>query len=163
MKSIIKPVFVAVALMISGYAAVASDDVPPPGDRGDKKHPRNLPDLPTDKWLAENPYRGNVAAVKEGERLYSSTGCKDCHGLQAVSGGITPDLRKMEPELDGVFLKRIRSGTGKGMPSFDKVLTQEAMWAIRSYLDVRWAQYNHADVKWAQKEEFKEYKPDFEK
>jgi cytochrome c-550 PedF len=97
-------------------------------------------------WLKENPYRADKAqydvAVKIGASGYNQN-CARCHGLQVISGGIAPDLRYLdEGKLgDEWFLERIRGGyTQNGltkMPKFEGIFTQEAMWAIRSYIETR--------------------------
>ena len=93
-----------------------------------------------DDWLATNPYRGNAEAVRIGSSAYNQN-CARCHGLEAISGGIAPDLRYLpvEDEGDEIFLNRIRHGSTRGgrvyMPPFEGILQQEAMWAIRAYLE----------------------------
>lgn len=93
-------------------------------------------------WRTENPYRGNATAVKIGMSGYNQN-CARCHGIDAISGGIAPDLRALEanPEGDQWFLSRIRKGaTVSGvqkMPPFEGLMNQEAMWAIRTYLESR--------------------------
>ena len=93
-----------------------------------------------DDWLATNPYRGNAEAVRIGSSAYNQN-CARCHGLEAISGGIAPDLRYLpvEDEGDEIFLNRIRHGSTRGgrvyMPPFEGILQQEAMWAIRSYVE----------------------------
>lgn len=92
--------------------------------------------------LATNPYRGNETAIEIGARGYNSN-CARCHGLDAKSGGMSPDLRALEPtdENDGWFMTRVLFGAKVGdrvkMPPFDGLLSQEAIWAIRSYIDSR--------------------------
>ncbi len=100
------------------------------------------------EWLEENPYRGDKAAIRVGDSAYNQN-CARCHGLEVISGGITPDLRKLNDEAefdssaesDSWFLSRIRNGAvidGRVyMPPFESILSQEAMWAIRSYIDTR--------------------------
>ena len=61
------------------------------------------------------------------------------HGL-AVSGGIAPDLRYLVPgDDDEYFLGRVMSGAVRNgvtyMPAFGEIFSQEAIWAIRSWLD----------------------------
>jgi cytochrome c-550 PedF len=113
------------------------DVVPQPVDT------TGLPPL-GDKWLTENPYRGNPLAIQIGAHGYAQN-CARCHGLDAVSGGIAPDLRKLDPGADGDewFIQLTRNGyTQNGvekMPKFQGILSQEAMWAIRSWLDTRTA------------------------
>lgn len=106
-----------------------------------------LPDI-GDDWQEENPYRGDAEAIRIGASAYNQN-CARCHGLQAISGGITPDLRKLNDEAEYIdtaesdqwFLYRIRNGAvidGRVyMPPFEEILDQKAMWAIRSYLDTR--------------------------
>ena len=48
-----------------------------------------------EEWLYVNPYRGNEKAVEIGASAYNQN-CARCHGLEAVSGGVTPDLRLFE-------------------------------------------------------------------
>ncbi|MCE8017996.1 cytochrome c-550 PedF [Halomonas sp. MCCC 1A17488] len=91
--------------------------------------------------LSENPFRpGNEhgeyheEAVKVGESGYAGN-CAVCHGIQAQSGGLTPDLRELEEWDDEYFIGRVRNGTGKGMPSFKDNLDQNAIWAIKTYVE----------------------------
>jgi len=94
------------------------------------------------EWRAENPFKGNAAAIKIGMSAYNQN-CARCHGIDAISGGIAPDLRALDdnPEGDAWFLNRIRHGaTTNGdvkMPPFETLMNQEAMWAIRSYIQSR--------------------------
>ena len=94
------------------------------------------------EWREVNPYRGNELAVKIGASGYNQN-CARCHGLEVISGGIAPDLRSLEKDKTGDqwFLNRIRHGaTINGaykMPPFEGLLSQEAMWAIRTYIESR--------------------------
>ncbi|MCP5364714.1 MAG: cytochrome c-550 PedF [Hyphomicrobiales bacterium] len=95
-----------------------------------------------EEWLIENPYRGNEQAVKIGAIGYNQN-CARCHGIDAISGGISPDLRLLDPGVDGdewyIQLTRhgyFQNGVEK-MPKFEGILSQEAMWAIRSWLDTK--------------------------
>jgi cytochrome c-550 PedF len=114
--------------------------------------------LPTlgDKWRDENPYRTNKLALKIGSSAYNQN-CARCHGLEAESGGIAPDLRLLDrdctdiknetkkqacyKETDKYFLTSIRHGKVRNgavyMPPFEGVFNQEAMWAIKTYLESR--------------------------
>lgn len=91
------------------------------------------------EWLEENPYVGDAKAIEVGKYAYSEN-CARCHGLDAISGGIAPDLRELEEGMDGDewFMERIRHGAVRNgnvyMPPFEGILTQEAMWAIRAYI-----------------------------
>ncbi|MBU2978160.1 cytochrome c-550 PedF [Alteromonas sp. C1M14] len=106
-----------------------------------------LPQL-GEEWKATNPFTGNELAIKIGDSAYNQN-CARCHGLEVISGGITPDLRKLNDEneffspeeADEWFLMRIRHGAvidGRVyMPPFEGILSQEAMWAIKSYIETR--------------------------
>ena len=98
-------------------------------------------------WRPENPYRKDKKAVYDdairiGSSAYNQN-CARCHGLEGVSGGIAPDLRRLpiDKETDDYFQQSVRSGKVRNgnvyMPPFEGVLSQEAVWAIRSYLDTR--------------------------
>ena len=97
-------------------------------------------------WLGSNPYRKDEkvheAAVEIGARGYNSN-CARCHGLDVKSGGMAPDLRALgENETDDAwFISRVLNGAvvngRQKMPPFDGLLSQEAIWAIRTYIDSR--------------------------
>lgn len=93
------------------------------------------------EWLPENPYRGDAKAIDIGSSAYNQN-CARCHGLQAISGGMAPDLRYLEKGKTGDewYMQRVRNGARKSdgttiMPAFESVFNQEAMWAIRAYLE----------------------------
>lgn len=92
-----------------------------------------------DEWLEENPYEGNSVAIEIGASGYNQN-CARCHGLQVISGGIAPDLRYLPLGLEGDewFMMRVRNGYSQNgaykMPPFENILSQEAMWAIRSFI-----------------------------
>jgi len=91
-------------------------------------------------WKTTNPYRGDALAIKIGSSAYNQQ-CARCHGLGGVSGGLAPDLRNLEKgdEGDKVFLPPTRKGVYRDgrtmMPKYEGVISQEGMWAIRSWLD----------------------------
>lgn len=91
-------------------------------------------------WRKSNPYRKNPVAIKIGASAFNQN-CARCHGLGAISGGIAPDLRYLPAgdEGDEIFLGRIRHGSARDgrvyMPPFEGILSQEAMWAIRAWLE----------------------------
>lgn len=93
-----------------------------------------------EEWRTENPYSGNELAIKIGSSGYNQN-CARCHGLEVISGGLAPDLRYLETGVEGDewFIERIRHGaTVNGvthMPAFEGVLSQEAMWAIRAFIE----------------------------
>lgn len=92
------------------------------------------------EWLPSNPYRGNKVAIAIGKSAFTQN-CARCHGLDAISGGIAPDLRYLPQgdEGDEIFLNRIRHGSSRDgrvyMPPFEGIFSQEAMWSIRTWLE----------------------------
>ncbi len=134
------------ALALAGFVVGASSQLSAHGDV--TPQPINITGLPPLKdgdWLTENPYRGvdaaKAAALEIGSSGYNQN-CARCHGLQVISGGIAPDLRYLEIGKvgDEWFIQRIRHGAKKPdgvtmMPAFEGVFKQEAMWAIRTYIE----------------------------
>jgi len=142
---------VGVLFSLANAVAMAHGDVTP--------HPvdtTGLKPLGAD-WIQPNPYRGNEKAVAVGAVGYMHN-CAGCHGLNAISGGIAPDLLKLNNdcmdmasktqqanclnEVDGYFkdvtLKGTKTSDGRAtMPSYEAVFTQEAVWAIKAYVDSR--------------------------
>ena len=100
-----------------------------------------------EEWLDENPYNTDYEnrelAVKIGTSAYTQN-CARCHGLDAISGGIAPDLRYLEPGIDGDewYKYRVVNGAVRDgrvyMPKMAEHLSQEALWAIRAYLETRY-------------------------
>jgi cytochrome c-550 PedF len=95
-----------------------------------------------EKLLDENPYRGDKEAIRVGDSGYAKN-CARCHGLHAVSGGMSPELRTLDSdkETDKMFLEitlqgRTRNGK-EYMPAFRGIIGQEAIWAIRSYIEAQ--------------------------
>lgn len=92
------------------------------------------------EWRTKNPYRGNKRAIEIGASGYNQN-CARCHGLGAVSGGIAPDLRYLpvDDETDEYYIGTVRKGRTRDgrvyMPPFEGVLSQEGLWAIRSWLE----------------------------
>jgi len=87
-----------------------------------------------------NPFRDNPKAIEIGKSGYNSN-CARCHGLGAVSGGIAPDLRYLEAgddDTDEYFIGRVLEGAVRNgnvyMPPFEGILSNEAIWAIRSWI-----------------------------
>lgn len=115
----------------------------------------SLPQLGQD-WRDENPYRGNQDAIRIGTSAFAQN-CARCHGIEAISGGIAPDLRKLDKDcasqkidtkkqacikdIDQYFRDSARRGKVRNgavyMPPFEGILNQEAIWSIRAYLDTR--------------------------
>jgi cytochrome c-550 PedF len=100
-----------------------------------------LPPLGDDIQIP-NPYRANAKAEHIGSSAYNQN-CARCHGLEAVSGGIAPDLRKLDldPDTDMYFIQSVKHGKIRNgvtyMPPFEAVLNQQAIWAIKAYLETR--------------------------
>ncbi len=131
-------------------AALAHGDVTPQA-----VDTKELPSL-GEQWRAENPFRKNEAAIRIGTSAYNQN-CARCHGLEAISGGIAPDLRKLDndcaglkdaarkascqKEMDDYYVSTVRRGKVRNgavyMPPFEGTLNQEAMWSIKSYLETR--------------------------
>ena len=99
--------------------------------------------LDGDGWAAVNPYRTSPErdkAVEIGASAYNQN-CAARHGLEAKSGGIAPDLRMLDAGEAGDewFVERVRHGAVRDgrvyMPKMADYLSQEALWAVRTYLD----------------------------
>ncbi len=93
-----------------------------------------------DAWRATNPYRRNELAIQIGKSAYNQQ-CARCHGLGGVSGGLAPDLRNLDKgdQGDKDYLAPTRKGVYRDgrtmMPKYEGILSQEAMWAIRAWLE----------------------------
>ena len=122
------------AITASASLAIAHGDVTPQA-----VDTSSLTQLGED-WRIANPYRDNADAIRIGDSAFNQN-CARCHGLGAVSGGIAPDLRYLErgDEMDEFFIGKVRNGVTRNgavyMPPFEGTLTQEAMWAIRAWLE----------------------------
>ncbi|WP_306116264.1 cytochrome c-550 PedF [Roseovarius sp. MMSF_3305] len=142
-KSKKKALFLGAAITSVATLVLAHGDVTPQA-----VDTTGLPEL-EEEWLSENPYRADkvgeevwIKAMQIGDSGYNQN-CARCHGLEAVSGGLAPDLRFLEAEEygDEWYVERFRvgytqNGTTK-MPGFEGVLSQEAAWAIRTYIEAR--------------------------
>lgn len=151
----LRAVLRALALATSCLAAasvMAHGDVTP-----QSVDTHTLPQLGT-KWLDANPYSEGPAhgeALRIGTSAYNQN-CARCHGLEAISGGMSPDLRKFDAdctsmadapkaacfrEMDDYYVSTVRRGRVRDgrvyMPPFEATLTQEAIWAIKTYLETR--------------------------
>ena len=140
----------AAAAFATAAAVLAHGDVTPQA-----VDTHELPQLGPD-WRGENPFRQHEQAIAIGTSAYNQN-CARCHGLEAISGGIAPDLRKLEndcapmkdaarkeacrKETDEYFIGTVRRGRSRNgavyMPPFEGVLTQEALWSIKAYLETR--------------------------
>ncbi|EOD79145.1 Cytochrome C550 (Soluble cytochrome C) [Grimontia indica] len=134
-------IFTAVALVsvLSTQLAFAHGDVTPQSI--------DTSTIPTlgQEWSETNPYRELDGDVRvEIERLGASAynqNCARCHGLEGISGGIAPDLRMLAPDYDGDewYVYRVQNGAVRNgavyMPKMTEHLNQEALWAIRTWLE----------------------------
>jgi cytochrome c-550 PedF len=148
--TLLRRITLASALALAATAVMAHGDVVPQA-----VDTKDLPPL-GEAWRAENPYRSNATAVRIGASAYNQN-CARCHGLEAISGGIAPDLRKLDndcstlkvaakkaacvKEIDDYYLGSVRRGKVRNgavyMPPFEGILNQEAMWSIKAYLETR--------------------------
>nr|WP_315226955.1 cytochrome c-550 PedF [uncultured Albidiferax sp.] len=143
----------ALCLSLGSFSALAHGDVVP-----QSVDTSTLPQLGS-QWRESNPYStgdGHKEALRIGTSAYNQN-CARCHGLEAISGGISPDLRKIDAdcmgladaakkqacfkEMDDYFLSTVRRGRTRDgrvyMPPFEGILTQEAIWSIKTYLETR--------------------------
>ncbi|MCE8012036.1 cytochrome c-550 PedF [Halomonas daqingensis] len=124
-------------LLISAQALSHGDVTPQPVDT------RGLESL-GEEWLDENPYRAghpqHELAVDVGASAYNAN-CAACHGLEAKSGGIAPDLRELENGAwgDEWYKELVTHGSERGgrvlMPRMSDYVSQEGLWAIRAWLE----------------------------
>lgn len=151
--SCLRNIILASAVTVLGVAVWAHGDVTPQA-----VDTKTLPQL-GNKWLPSNPYSSGAAfneALRIGSSAYNQN-CARCHGLEAISGGIAPDLRKLDAdctgmadaqkksacfaEMDEFYMATVRRGRTRDgrvyMPPFEATLSQEAIWAIRTYLETR--------------------------
>jgi cytochrome c-550 PedF len=143
----------ALCLSLGSFSAMAHGDVVP-----QSVDTSTLPQLGS-QWRESNPYStgaGHKEALRIGTSAYNQN-CARCHGLEAISGGISPDLRKIDAdcmgladaakkqacfkEMDDYYMSTVRRGRTRDgrvyMPPFEGILTQEAIWAIKTYLETR--------------------------
>lgn len=146
-------IFFALALGLSSQLGHSHGDVVP-----QSVDTSTLPQLGP-KWLDNNPYAAGAAnkeALRIGTSAYNQN-CARCHGLEAISGGISPDLRKIDndcmdladeakknacyQEINEYFVATVRRGRTRDgrvyMPPFEGTLSQEAIWSIKTYLETR--------------------------
>ena len=76
-----------------------------------------------DKWRDENPYRTNKLALKIGTSAYTQN-CARCHGLDAVSGGIAPDLRLLDRDCNGIKNETKKQACYKEMDNYYPTATE---------------------------------------
>ncbi|WP_165666875.1 cytochrome c-550 PedF [Metapseudomonas otitidis] len=136
-KNTLRGLLLLAGLGLSGLA-LAHGDVVPQAVNTEGLEPLGK------EWRETNPYRApyekNALAVEIGSSAYNQN-CARCHGLEAKSGGIAPDLRYLEADASGDewFKERVINGALRDgavyMPKMADFLSQEALWAIRAYLE----------------------------
>jgi len=151
-RALLRALALSLGCLTAATAMAHGDVVPQSVDT------HTLPQLGA-KWLDANPYSTGPAhqeALRIGTSAYNQN-CARCHGLEAISGGISPDLRKFDAdctgmgdadkkkacyqEMDDYYVATVRRGRVRDgrvyMPPFESTLTQEAIWAIKTYLETR--------------------------
>lgn len=140
-SKISKTIPLAVSLAFVATLAFAHGDTAPQA-----VDTAGLPELP-EEMAKENPWRAAEGellfkAVDVGAKGFNSN-CARCHGLEAISGGLAPDVRFLEADEfgDEWFLDRVQNGYEQNgavkMPPFGDILNQQAIWAIRTYIETR--------------------------
>ncbi|ACA86538.1 cytochrome c550 [Shewanella woodyi ATCC 51908] len=133
-KFLLASIFIVGAFNVSAHGPVTPQSI----------DTTSLPQL-GEEWLEENPYRDQNSdkqsdILRIGASAYNQN-CARCHGLEGISGGIAPDLRQLAPDLDGDewYGYRVQNGAVRNgavyMPKMTEHLTQEALWAIRTWLE----------------------------
>jgi cytochrome c-550 PedF len=133
-KYLLAAVFVVGSVNVSAHGPVTPQSI----------DTSELPQL-GEEWIEVNPYRKHSPEIQKdiirvGASAYNQN-CARCHGLEGISGGIAPDLRLLEPDIDGDewYGYRVQNGAVRNgavyMPKMTEHLTQEALWAIKVWLE----------------------------
>ncbi|HVY81486.1 MAG TPA: c-type cytochrome [Steroidobacteraceae bacterium] len=95
----------------------------------------SLPPLPPMPLLDPAAQTASKDVIARGAQLYAGT-CRLCHGLNAVSGGMTPDLRYMSAETHKQFKQIVLYGARAkdGMAPFADMFDEQDVEAIHAYL-----------------------------
>ena len=76
----------------------------------------------------------DALTIARGEYEYYQH-CGVCHGLDAIGGGVLPDLRMLDAQSNASFLGSVLGGVhGSGMASFKDVITTEQASQIHEYI-----------------------------
>jgi quinohemoprotein ethanol dehydrogenase len=103
------------------YSLGGDAALPPP-----KRDPVLVPQTPS--------LTAGAADVEKGKDLFNHN-CGYCHGLNAVSGGVIPDLRYLSTDQHALFAGVVAGAkASSGMPSFTGRLTNEEVELIRQYV-----------------------------
>jgi mono/diheme cytochrome c family protein len=140
----------ATLLAISSTASRAERPAAPQSDTS------SLPALGSE-WRTSNPYRDETTITATGRALYNEA-CSKCHGPDMnAKGHPAPPLRRLQrycrkiedkalkprclADVDHYFMTTVLKGKiilgVEHMPAWDGVLSQEAVWAIKTYVDSR--------------------------
>lgn len=125
----------------------------------------DIPALPPlgPEWRATNPYRGNAQVLEAGKSVFAQA-CLRCHGPDASGRGPAPDLRLLGSycrrigdaalrnaclgDADDYFRRSVLFGKLRlgiiHMPAWNEVLTQEMVWAARTYIESNKVESNSA-------------------
>jgi cytochrome c oxidase cbb3-type subunit 3 len=86
---------------------------------------------------AHNPFEGDTAAVVRGRELFVALNCTGCHGFEAKTGLMAPNLRDNYWRYGGsdadVFAS-IYEGRARGMPAWGALLSHDQIWELVSYI-----------------------------
>jgi quinohemoprotein ethanol dehydrogenase len=95
----------------------------------------SLPPVPPLPPLAPPAQTASKEVIAKGAGLYAGT-CRLCHGLNVVSGGMTPDLRYMTPETHKQFKQIVLYGARakQGMAPFADMFNEQDDEAIHAYI-----------------------------
>lgn len=108
------------------------------------------------RWLPENPYRGNPAAIDIGRAAYAQS-CARCHGADAEHMGAAADLRlvgrfclriaddalrqRCTQDADDYFRRSVLNGKIRlgieHMPPWKNLIGQEVLWSIQAFVESR--------------------------
>lgn len=84
----------------------------------------------------ENPFGGQEAALREGQKIYERHDCHICHGRRG-GGGIGPSLRDGRwsyGSTDADLYKSIHDGRPGGMLAFGDKLSEEEIWKLVTFV-----------------------------
>jgi mono/diheme cytochrome c family protein len=141
--------FTASLILLSGTAGAERPAAP-------MTDTSSLPAL-GDGWRDANPYRDDETIAAVGRTLYNET-CSKCHGPDMnARGHPAPPLRRLQryckkvqdaalkvrclADVDHYFVTTVLQGKYilgvEHMPAWSGILNQEAVWAIKTYVDSR--------------------------
>jgi quinohemoprotein ethanol dehydrogenase len=94
-----------------------------------------LPPVPDRQPPTPPASNASAETIASGARLFRLN-CRICHGTDAISGGMTPDLRYLAPQTHADFPDIVLYGARahQGMPPFAGALTATDVDAIHAYL-----------------------------